>query len=129
LRYLINTDYPCPLSPEAVKSLKATQKQSEVAELNDLVRLIEAPAAESNIIELRDKVILETLFSTGLRVSELVSLNRDQVDLERHEFGVKGKGNKIRVVFYQTWPHNGLGVTCNRAETTSNRYLFDTVVR
>ena len=99
LRYLIDMDYPCPLPPEAVKLTKAAQKHPQVAELNDLVRLIEAPAPESNIIGLRDKVILETLFSTGLRVSELVSLDRDQVDLGRQEFGIKGKGNRVRVCF------------------------------
>ncbi len=48
---------------------------------------------------LRDKAILETLFSTGLRVSELVSLNKDQINLDRREFGVIGKGRKVRVVY------------------------------
>jgi site-specific recombinase XerD len=48
---------------------------------------------------LRDKAILEVLFSTGLRVSELVGLNRDQVDLNSREFGVIGKGRRPRVVF------------------------------
>ena len=99
LRYLIDMGYPCPLPPEAVKLTKANRKQPQVAELNDLVRLIEAPASESNIIGLRDKAILETLFNTGLRVSELVSLNRDQIDLERHGISVKGKGNQLRVCF------------------------------
>lgn len=47
----------------------------------------------------RDKAILELLFSTGLRVSELIQLNRDQVNLERKEFGVVGKGGRPRVVF------------------------------
>ena len=98
LRYLIDMDYPYPLPPEAVKLTKAARKYPQVAELNDLVRLIEAPTPESNIIGLRDKAILETLFSTGLRVSELVSLNSAQIDLERHEIGVTGKGDKIRVV-------------------------------
>lgn len=99
LRYLIDIDYPCPLAPEAVKNLKAPPKQPQVPELKDLTRLIEAPSPESNIMELRDKAILETLFSTGLKVSELVSLNREQVDLERKRFGLKGKGEKIRMVF------------------------------
>ncbi len=99
LRYLIDIDYPCPLAPEAVKLLKAVPKQPQVPELKDLIRLIEAPSPESNIKELRDKAILEILFNTGLRVSELVSLNRDQVHLERKEFGLKGKGDKIRIVF------------------------------
>jgi len=48
---------------------------------------------------LRDTAILETLYSTGLRVSELVSLNRSQVDLVRREFMVRGKGRKTRIVF------------------------------
>jgi site-specific recombinase XerD len=99
LRYLIDIDYPCPLPLEAVKSLKVVPKQPQIPEFKDLIRLIEAPAPEANIIELRDKAILETLFNTGLRVSELVSLNRNQVDLERQEFGLKGKGDKIRIVF------------------------------
>jgi len=99
LRYLINIDYPCPLFPEAVEKLKAIPKQLQVPELKDLIRLIEAPSPHANIMELRDKAILETLFNTGLRVSELVSLNRDQVDLERKQISLKGKGNKIRILF------------------------------
>jgi len=99
LRYLISIDYPCPLPPEAVENMKAAPKQPQVPGLKDLIRLIEAPSPESNMIELRDKAILETLFNTGLRVSELVSLNRDQVDLERKQIGLKGKGNKIRILF------------------------------
>ncbi len=47
----------------------------------------------------RDKAIMEVLFSTGLRVSELVSLNKEQINLERREFGVVGKGRKVRVVY------------------------------
>ncbi|MBN2185966.1 MAG: tyrosine-type recombinase/integrase [Dehalococcoidia bacterium] len=112
LRYLIGMGYPYPLLPEAVTLLKTVQKHAQVAEFSDLVRLIEAPALESNIIGRRDKAILETLFSTGLRVSELVSLNRHQTDLERQELGVKGKGNKIRVVLLS-----------NRAAQSLRRYL------
>jgi site-specific recombinase XerD len=48
---------------------------------------------------MRDRAILELLFSTGLRVSELIALNRDQVNLESREFSVIGKGRKVRVVF------------------------------
>jgi site-specific recombinase XerD len=99
LRYLIGIDYPCPLAPEAVENLKAVPKQPQIPEFKDLIRLIEAPSPEANIIELRDKAILETLFNTGLRVSELVGLNRNQVDLERRRLGLEGKGNKIRILF------------------------------
>ncbi|MGA2671102.1 MAG: tyrosine-type recombinase/integrase [Dehalococcoidia bacterium] len=109
LRYLIDIDYPCPLAPEAVKSLKAVPKQPQVPELKDLIRLIEAPSPESNIMELRDKAILETLFNTGLRVSELVSLSREQVDLARKRLGLKGKGEKIRIVFLSNTAAHWIG--------------------
>jgi len=66
--------------------------------LEQLQRLLSSPKI-SNEAGLRDKAILETLFSTGLRVSELVRLNRDQINLTRREFGVRGKGDKPRVVF------------------------------
>jgi len=99
LRYLIDIGYACPLPPEAVKNLKALPKRSQLPELKDLIRLIEAPFPQANIVEMRDKAILETLFSTGLKVSELVSLNREQVDLKRKRLGLKGKGEKIRTVF------------------------------
>jgi site-specific recombinase XerD len=99
LRYLISIDYPCPLAPESVENLKIAQKQPQLPKLEELIRLIEAPSPERNTLELRDKAILETLFNTGLKVSELVSLNHEQVDLERKRFGLKGKGGKIRIVF------------------------------
>jgi integrase/recombinase XerD len=94
LRYLIDIDYPCPLPPEAVKLLKAVPKKPQVPELEDLIRLIEAPAPEANIIELRDKAILEILLNTGLRVSELVSLNRAQVHLDA--MNLDSKAREIR---------------------------------
>jgi len=65
---------------------------------DQLERLLNSPEISTKE-GLRDKAILETLFSTGLRVSELVKLNRDQINLERREFGVIGKGGRARVVF------------------------------
>jgi site-specific recombinase XerD len=108
LRYLIDINYPCPLSPEAVENLKAITKRPQLPEFKDLIRLIEAPSPQANIVELRDKAILETLFSTGLRVSELVSLSREQVDLERKRLGLKGKGEKMRIVFLSDTAANWL---------------------
>jgi len=96
------------LSKRDIKSLAAEKLELGSAESRSLVflegdelaRFLGAPEKEKNEKQrLRDKAILEVLFSTGLRVSELVSLNRDQVNLERGEFGVRGKGDKIRVVF------------------------------
>ena len=99
LRYLIGIGYPCPLAPEAVKNLKALPKRPQLPQFEDLVRLIGTPRHDANIMELRDKAILQTLFSTGLKVSELVGLNREQVDLEQKRLGLKRKGEKIRLVF------------------------------
>jgi site-specific recombinase XerD len=86
LRYLISNDYACPLAPELVENLRVVSKQPQVPEIKDLIRLIEAPSPEANIMELRDKAILETL-------------ERDQVNLEQKQIGLKGKRNKIRIVF------------------------------
>jgi site-specific recombinase XerD len=66
--------------------------------IKNVDRLLNSPTL-STIQGKRDKAILEVLFSTGLRVSELVKLNRDQIDLERKEFGIVGKGGRARVVF------------------------------
>jgi site-specific recombinase XerD len=98
LRYLlVQRDIPT-LSPDKIELPKQSSRSIAFLNPDQVERLLNSPQI-SNIIGLRDKAILETLFSTGLRVSELVNLNRDQLDLERKEFGVKGKGNKLRVVF------------------------------
>jgi site-specific recombinase XerD len=98
LRYLlVQRDIPT-LSPDKIELPKQSSRSIAFLNPEQVERLLNSPQI-SSIIGLRDKAILETLFSTGLRVSELVSLNRDQIDLERKEFGIKGKGNKLRVVF------------------------------
>jgi site-specific recombinase XerD len=98
LRYLLVQRDISTLSPDRIELPKQGPRSIAFLNTEQIERLLNSPQI-SNIIGLRDRAILETLFSTGLRVSELVSLNRDQVDLERKEFGVKGKGNKLRVVF------------------------------
>jgi integrase/recombinase XerD len=98
LRYLLVQRDIATLSPDKIELPKQASRSVAFLNPEQIERLLKSPQI-SDIIGLRDKAILETLFSTGLRVSELVNLNRDQVDLERREFGVKGKGNKIRVVF------------------------------
>jgi site-specific recombinase XerD len=98
LRYLlVQRDIPT-LSPDKIELPKQGSRSIAFLNPEQIERLLKSPQI-SNVIGLRDRAILETLFSTGLRVSELVSLNHDQIDLERKEFGVKGKGNRIRVVF------------------------------
>jgi site-specific recombinase XerD len=98
LRYLlVKRDIPT-LSPDKIELPKQNTRSVNFLDAEQIERLLNSPQI-SNEIGLRDKAILETLFSTGLRVAELVKLDRDQIDLKRQEFGVKGKGNKLRVVF------------------------------
>lgn len=100
LRYLIDMDYPCPIPPEAVKLTKADRKHPQVAEFDDLVRLIEAPSyLESNPrIAWRNRAMLEVLFATGMRISELCNLKRSQIDGSGRIF-ITGKGRKQRFVY------------------------------
>ena len=98
LRYLLVQRDIATLSPDKLELPKQGSRSVSFLNPDQMERLLNSPKIATNA-GLRDRTILETLFSTGLRVSELVSLNRDQIDLERREFGVKGKGNKLRVVF------------------------------
>jgi site-specific recombinase XerD len=98
LRYLLVQRDIVTLSPDKVELPKQGSRSIAFLNPEQIERLLNSPKIATNA-GLRDRTILETLYSTGLRVSELVSLNRDQIDLERKEFGVKGKGNKLRVVF------------------------------
>jgi site-specific recombinase XerD len=85
------------LSPEVIELAKVGERQIDLITHAELIRLLEAPDTKT-LKGLRDKAILETLFSTGLRVSELCSLSRD-IDLKNDEYSVRGKGEKVRVVF------------------------------
>ncbi len=85
------------LSPEQIELAKVGERALDLISAEELRRLIEAPDGK-DLKSLRDRAILELLFSTGLRVSELCSLTRD-VDFDEDSFSVRGKGEKIRVVF------------------------------
>ncbi len=98
LKYLIRRGIAGVLSPEMVELGKAESHSIKFLERDAVERLLGMPEI-SKIEGLRDKAMLEVLFSTGLRVSELVSLNRDQINLDSKEFGVIGKGRRARVVF------------------------------
>jgi len=97
LKYCIKRDIPV-VSPETIELPKAESRSLNFLGRDDVERLLSMPEI-STPDGLRDKAILETLFSTGLRVSELVRLNRDKINLERKEFGIIGKGRRPRVVF------------------------------
>jgi site-specific recombinase XerD len=99
LKYLIKNDVKT-LSPEKIELPKNPQRQVEFLEPDELKRLFDSVQEEKDeTIKLRDYAILQTLFSTGLRVSELASLKREGLNLDRREFTVRGKGAKLRLVF------------------------------
>jgi site-specific recombinase XerD len=86
------------LSPEIIELAKVSERSLDLISAGELTRLLDAPVKDT-IEGMRDRAALELLFSTGLRISELCSLSIDDVDLSRDEFSVRGKGDKVRVVF------------------------------
>ncbi len=121
LKYLAKQDIKT-LAAEKIELAKMSDRQISFLEGGDLERLLEAPLTSpgpslsrgerqtsppdkgetergSNLTRLRDKAILELLFSTGLRISELTNLKIDDINLGKEEFTVRGKGGKLRVIF------------------------------
>lgn len=96
-RYLIKQKLKV-ISPEMIELGKRRDRNVKFLQPEDLQNLFNSVDV-SEEMGLRDRAILEVLFSTGLRVSELVGLNKDQINLDTGEFGVIGKGGKARVVF------------------------------
>ncbi|MBI2610670.1 tyrosine-type recombinase/integrase [Candidatus Kaiserbacteria bacterium] len=96
LKYLrkINVE---SLQPERIELAKVGARDLDLITVEELNRLMKGPAGDS-LTALRDRAMLELLFSTGLRVSELCSLDSD-IDLSRDGFSIRGKGDKVRVVF------------------------------
>lgn len=105
LKFLRKRDIDA-VSPEKIELAKLPERQIDLITAAELARLIRAPreafkkeiVPEKALKYLRDTAILELLFSTGLRISELCALNAD-IDLSRDELSVRGKGEKVRVVF------------------------------
>ncbi len=118
LKYLAKRDIKS-LQPEKIELAKVPERSLDLITVNELERLINAPSEalkkeddpDKQRKYIRDRAILELLFSTGLRVSELCNLNSD-IDLTRDEMSVRGKGEKVRVVFLS-----------DRAKTAVRAYL------
>lgn len=97
LKYLAKRDIKT-MAADKIELAKQSPREVDFLEGDELARLLRAPDGDS-LRALRDRALLEMLFSTGLRVSEICRLNRDSFNLEKGEFSVRGKGEKIRVVF------------------------------
>ncbi|MFH1088514.1 MAG: site-specific tyrosine recombinase/integron integrase [Patescibacteria group bacterium] len=98
LKFLAKQDVKT-LPAEKIELSKISERHVDFLNPDELGSIFQAVPHNNKIDSLRDLSILVVLFSTGLRVSELVSLNRKNIDLKRGEFTVRGKGDKPRVVF------------------------------
>jgi site-specific recombinase XerD len=100
VKYLIEMDFESPIAPNSIKLVKTEKKHAKVAEFDQLVKLIEAPQIlEKNpVVGLRNRVMLEVLFSTGMRISELCKLKKVDIDGTGKIF-IMGKGKKERFVY------------------------------
>jgi len=97
LNYLSKRDITS-LSPEKIELPKVSRRQVTFLHYDEVEQILSHIHTDSPV-GLRDRAIIELLFSSGLRVSELVNLNRDHISTKRREFTVRGKGNKDRPVF------------------------------
>ena len=97
LKYLVKVGIKT-VPAERIELGKQEDREVTFLELDEIQRLFDAPEG-MNLDVMRDRAILVTLFSTGMRVSELCSLNRGEIDVKRGELSIRGKGGKIRLVF------------------------------
>lgn len=97
IKYLSKRDIEV-LSSEKIEVGKNPATMVEFLDPSELERLLNSASGE-DFKTLRNKAVLELLFSAGLRVSELVSINRDQINIKNQEFSIRGKGGKVRIVF------------------------------
>lgn len=100
LSYLIDMDYASPIAPGSIKLVRAEKKHGQVAELDELIKLIESPMKfeKNKFVQLRNRAALETLFASGMRISELITLRRNQLDKSGRIF-IQGKGKKQRFIY------------------------------
>lgn len=107
-RFLTEADYKVPVPADAIKLIKTERLVSNVAELDELVKLIESPEEFENKrnVRFRNRAMLELLFSTGMRISELINLNREDLKIDQttkkifdERIFITGKGKKQRFVY------------------------------
>ncbi|MFH1781641.1 MAG: site-specific tyrosine recombinase/integron integrase [Patescibacteria group bacterium] len=125
LKYLAKQDIET-LSADKIELSKQPDRQVEFLEGAELEKILEAPLQIKGpeIIKKRDKAIMELLFSTGLRVSEIAKLQKDDINLKKEEFSVRGKGSKIRVVFLSEQARYWLGEYLKMKQMDVSPYIF-----
>lgn len=100
LKFLTLQDYPVPVSPEHIILVRKEKKLAKVADLPDLIQLIQSPSSleKDPVVAARNRAMLEVLFATGVRISELLSLNKQDIHHDNRLF-IFGKGKKERFVY------------------------------
>ncbi|MEK7529402.1 MAG: site-specific tyrosine recombinase/integron integrase [Patescibacteria group bacterium] len=121
LKFLAKRDVKT-LAPEKIELAKQPERHVDFLEEEELLRLLNAPKGSDEVV-LRDRAILELLFSTGLRVSEAAKLEIEQINLKRDEFSVTGKGSKRRIVFLSDRARAALAAYIKKRKDTAP-FLF-----
>lgn len=121
LKYLLNRDVDV-IAPEKVVLAKTKGRQINFFEAEEVSRIY-AAIEPKNLAGLRDRAIFSVLYGTGLRISELISLKRNQVSTVSGEFSVAGKGGKVRPVFLTEQAKDDLAAYIE-TRRDSNPYLF-----
>jgi len=110
------------LPANRIELARTSARELDLISGDELIRLLKAPEGNDEKAR-RDRAILETLFSTGLRVSELCALNQDSIDLVKGEFSVRGKGEKVRLIFLSPQAKEALATYLNK-RSDFNEALF-----
>ncbi len=122
LKFLAKQDIKT-LSAEKIELGKSTQRTVDFLEIDEIKSLFDAVPKTNKLQDLRDSAILETLFSTGLRVSELCNLTKEKINLDRGEFMVRGKGKKPRIVFLSPEAKSAISLYLKKRED-NNEFVF-----
>lgn len=117
LKYCAKRDIPA-LPADKVELARTVRKQVTFLDEDELARIFAQPNVDT-LGGLRDRAILELLFSSGLRVSELVGLDRDHINLKRLEFMVRGKGQKDRPIFISPAAAEWIGRYLDKRQDTA----------
>ena len=125
ITYLMDMDYKVPLPPKSIKLSKTVKKHPHVPEMEDLIKLIEAPTQfeKNKKVALRNRTVLEMLFSTGMRISELINLKKIQIDKTGRIF-IRGKGKKERFVYMTPRAQRHLNNYLEVRGESDSLYLF-----
>lgn len=121
LKFCVKRNIPA-LAPDKIELAKTQRKQVTFLNPEEVERLFKQPKLDT-LPGLRDRAILELLFSSGLRVSELVGLDRDHINTKRREFMVRGKGQKDRPIFISETAAEWIDKYLDKRQDTS-RPLF-----